>query len=143
MGDQQLIDQSTPFGQRVQKRLQTDRIIWLTTIDSHNMPQPKPVWFLWDGETFLIFSSPKGYKLKHIARNPNVSLNLDGDGLGGDIVVFTGVAEMVTSDISAEHISAYNNKYVEGFKRIQMTPAQFANSFSTAIRVRPTKLRGH
>ena len=138
-----MIDLSTEFGERVARRLKDERIIWLTTIDSHNKPQPNPVWFLWDDESFLIYSRPNAYKVKHIQQNVHVSLHLDGDGEGGDIVIFTGIAEVVSDELPAHEIVAYAEKYEVGFKRINMSPEQFGKAFSTAIRVRPTKLRGH
>ena len=48
------LDPSTEFGARVERRLPDERIIWLTTVGPDNTPQPSPVWFFWDGETFLI-----------------------------------------------------------------------------------------
>jgi hypothetical protein len=48
-----MIDTNTEFGQRVARRLAEERIAWLTTIDSNGAPQPRPIWFLWDGATFL------------------------------------------------------------------------------------------
>jgi PPOX class probable F420-dependent enzyme len=138
-----VIDLTTEFGQRVARRLAEERIAWLTTTDSNNIPQPRPIWFLWDGETFLIFSKPNTHKLNHIARNPKVALNLDGDGQGGDIVVFTGEAEIDETTPSAAVIAAYVDKYREGMQRIGMTAEAFAQSYSVAIRVTPTALRGH
>ena len=34
--------------------MQQEQIIWLTTVDSHHTPQPRPVWFHWDEETVLM-----------------------------------------------------------------------------------------
>ena len=138
-----MFDQSTEFGQRVARRLAEERIIWLTTVDQHNVPQPRPVWFWWDGETFLIYSGPKAYKLNHIAGNPNVALHLDGDGLGGDIVVFTAEARLAEDAPPAHQVAEYADKYQAGFARINMTPEEFARTYSVAIRVTPTNLRGH
>ena len=61
-------------------------MLWLTTTDSQSVPQPRPVWFLWDGDEILLYSleSPRA---RNIADHPRVSLNLDGNGLGGDIVI--------------------------------------------------------
>jgi len=89
-----MIDLSTEFGKRVQRRLNDERIIWLTTISSRLTPQPRPVWFLWEGESFLIYSRRGTFKEIHIQNNPKVSLHFDGDGMGGDIVVFTGEARL-------------------------------------------------
>jgi hypothetical protein len=48
-----MIDTTTEFGQRVARRLAEERIAWLSTTDSNGAPQPRPIWFLWDGGTFL------------------------------------------------------------------------------------------
>lgn len=138
-----MLDMTTEFGRRVARRLEEERIIWLTTVSSAGAPQPRPVWFLWDGETFLIYSKPNVYKLQHVARNPKVALNLDGDGLGGDIVVFTGEARIANDAPPADEVAAYADKYQEGFARIGMSPEEFAESYSVALRVTPTNLRGH
>lgn len=143
MEDFDLIDTNTEFGQRVARRLTAERIAWLTTIDSEGRPQPRPVWFLWEGETILIYSRPDTAKLRHIQRNPHVALNLDGDGLGGDIIVLTGEASLDAAAPPADQVPAYVEKYQPGFARIRMTPAQFALAYPVAIRIRLSKLRGH
>ena len=74
-----MIDFSTEFGRRVAGLLESERVIWLTTAGPDNTPQPRPVWFLWDGTSILIYSQPKTYKLIHIARIPNVSFNFNTD----------------------------------------------------------------
>lgn len=138
-----MLDTTTEFGRRVERRLKEERIIWLTSVDADHQPQPRPVWFLWDGETFLIYSRPKTHKLSHIARNPMISLHLDGDGKGGDIVVFSGEAHIDPNAPAADEVSAYVDKYEAGFKRIGMTAKEFAHGYSVAIRIKPTSLRGH
>ncbi len=138
-----LLDPDSPFGQRVARRLREERIIWLVTVDKNKMPQPRPVWFLWDGESFLIYSQPEAAKLRHIARNPRVALHFDGDGLGGDIIVFSGETRLDPDAPPAHEVEAYATKYQPGFARINMTAEQFARIYSVALRVTPTGLRGH
>lgn len=137
------LDTNSAFGQRVQRRLVQEPIVWLTTVDTKEMPQPRPVWFLWEEESFLIYSRPETAKLDHIARNPNVSLHFDGDGRGGDIIVFTGTASLAPDAPPANAVAGYKTKYSEGFARLNMTPQQFADTYSVAIRVLPSKVRGH
>lgn len=137
------IDTNTDFGARVARRLREDQIGWLTTVRADGLPQPTPVWFLWDGERFLIFSQPKQLKLRNIEGNPKVSLHLDGDGQGGDIVVVSGEARVVADAPAAHEISEYVEKYRDGIKRIGMTPAQMGETYSIAIRLTPSKLSGH
>lgn len=138
-----MIDINTDFGKRVTRRLQEERILWLTTVDGSGRPQPRPVWFLWNGETFLIFSGANGAKMRHIAGNAHVALNFDGDGFGGDIIVFLGEAAVEQDTTPTADMDAYIEKYSEGFKRIGMTAEQFRQAYSTALRVTPTQLRGH
>ena len=138
-----MIDPTTEFGQGVIRRLAEERIVWLTTVGPDGTPHPRPVWFLWDGDSFLVYSKPNTFKLDHIAQNPNVALNFDSDGLGGDIVVFTGKVTLDPDALPANQVAAYADKYQEGFKRIQMSAEEFAATYSIALRVTPTTLRGH
>jgi PPOX class probable F420-dependent enzyme len=137
-----MLDLTTEFGRRVERRLREEQIIWLTTTGSDQTPQPRPVWFLWTGESFLIFSQPDAHKLRHIARNPRVALNLNTDGEGGDVVVFTGEAVVVQGKAGEDEIKAYVEKYAEGIKRNHMSPEEFAQAAVVAVRVKPTGLRG-
>lgn len=137
------IDLTTDFGKRVERRLREETIVWLTTVRRDGTPQPTPVWFLWDGETILMYSRPNQQKERNIAHSPKVSLNLDGDGHGGDIVVLTGDAQIVANAPPATDVPIYIEKYAEPIKRIGMTPETFAAAYSVAIRITPTDVRGH
>lgn len=137
------IDQNTPFGARVARRLSDELIIWLTTTRADGTPEPSPVWFLWDGNSFLIYSQPDTPKLRHLARNPKVALNFDGDGQGGDIVVFTGEARIARDEPPSNTVAGYQAKYRAEIGRIGMTPETFASAYAVPIRIEPTRLRGH
>ena len=141
----QLPDPSTPFGERVARRLRDERLIWLTTVDAKGTPQPTPVWFLWDEttSTFLIYSLKNAKRHAHLQQNPRVALNFDGNGKGGDIIVFTGEAQVSSDDPSADQLPAYVEKYRDFIVRSFGTPANFASKYSVALRIRPIALRGH
>lgn len=72
-----MIDLNTKFGRFVKKRLKDEYFVWLTTVDSTGTPQPRPVWFIWENDTVLIYSQAKAYKVGHIQHNPNVSLHFN------------------------------------------------------------------
>ena len=137
------IDTSSEFGARVARRLNDEPMGWLTTTAADGTPQPSPIWFLWDGETALIYSQPNTPKLRHIAANPRVSLNLDGDGRGGDIIILTGEARVDDAIQPANQHPEYLAKYANGIQRIGMTPESFAQAYSVPIRFTPARLRGH
>lgn len=137
------LDLSTEFGLRVARRLREERIIWIVTLRADLTPQPSPVWFYWDGDSLLIYSQPGKEKLRNILRNPRVALHFDGDGRGGDIVVFTGDAHLDKDAPPADKVEEYRNKYADGFARINTTAEGFAGKYSVAIRIKLSKLRGH
>ena len=137
------LDLTTDFGKRVERRLREDTIIWLTTVRRDGTPQPTPVWFFWEGETILMYSQPNQQKERNIAHSPRVSLNFDGDGHGGNIIVLTGEARIVPDAPLATDVPEYVAKYAEGIKGIGMTPESMAQAFSVAIRITPTDVRGH
>lgn len=137
----ELFDPATEFGARVATRLERDEIIWLTTVGSTGTPHPNPVWFYWAAGTFLLFSQPDRPKLRNIAHNPRVALHFDGDGSGGDIVVFGGTARFETAT-HPEEVAAYLAKYRDGLAALSMTAEEFRADYSVPIRVVPDRLRG-
>lgn len=141
----QLPDASTPFGERVARRLRDERVMWLTSISEKGTPQPAPVWFLWDEATatFLIYSRADAKRLEHLQKNARVSLNFDGNGFGGDIIVFTGQAQFSTNDPPADQLPAYVEKYRDFIAQRYETPARFAAIYPVALRIHPTTVRGH
>ncbi|HKF36809.1 MAG TPA: TIGR03667 family PPOX class F420-dependent oxidoreductase [Ktedonobacteraceae bacterium] len=141
----QLPDPSTPFGERVLRRLRDERLIWLTTVDATGMPQPTPVWFLWDEatSTVLIYSRADAKRLAHLQQNPRVTLNFDGNGRGGDIIVITGQAQVSSDDLPADRLPTYVEKYRDFIARGFATPEKFASIYSVALRIRPRAIRGH
>ena len=70
-----LVDTTTAEGKRVQKRLEKELTIWLATSGRDGRPHAVPVWFWWDGKTFLIYAVP-GQKVNDIEANPQVQLRL-------------------------------------------------------------------
>jgi PPOX class probable F420-dependent enzyme len=138
-----MIDLNSSFGKRASHRLMEEEIIWLTTTDKHGAPQPRPVLFLWDGDTILIFSQPRAHKVSHIEQHNRVALNLDSADYGEDIVVILGNATILSTPVPEEIMDAYIMKYREGLERINFTTEQFKRDYNLAIRITPTALRGN
>ena len=139
----ELIDTTTEFGARAERRLRKDRIGWLVTVGGDGTPQPVPVWFIWDGESLLIYSKPGQAKLKNIARNPNVALHLDSRSRGDDIVIVIAHASVDPTAPPANLNPPYVAKYRDEMQRLGLgTPKKFAGTYSVAIRIRPRKVRG-
>lgn len=138
-----MIDFTSEFGKRAARHLGEEEVIWLTTTDSQGGSQPRPVWFTWNGENLLVFSQPQAYKVSHIEDNPRVALNFNCTDSGEDVVVLIGEAKIDPSPVPEDEMTAYLHKYQRGLVDISMTEKEFQESYSTVIRVRPTRLRGY
>jgi PPOX class probable F420-dependent enzyme len=136
------LDTSTDFGAMAARRLQEEQIVWLTTVDPAGAPQPTPVWFHWDGETFLIFSEPTKAKVRNIRANPKVALSFNTNAYGGAVTVFTGQARISETPPSDARAATFLTKYAEGIRSLNVTPEQLQATYSTVILVTPEKVRG-
>ena len=134
-----MFDTTTEAGKRAVERLQEEEISWMTTVRSDGQPQTVPVWFLWDDEGFLIYSQPDRQKLKNIARNPHVGLNLNSNAQGGDVVRLEGTARIVDDASPSNEVPPYVEKYRDAIARIGYDPEGFAQAYSVAVRVTPER----
>ncbi len=121
-----------------QSRLKKDLAIWLATSGRDGRPHAVPVWFWWDGESFLIYSVP-GQKVRDIEANSNVNLHLNTNPEGEDVVRVDGTAKVVAGHAPAYKMPAYVRKYRELMKGYDWTPRAFSVLYHVAIRVRPTR----
>jgi len=136
-----MLDPSTPEGARAITRLTDEKIVWLTTVRPHGQPQTSPVWFLYEDGEFLIYSLPGTARIANLTANPRVSLNLDGNGEGGDIVAIEGVARIDPEAPPSGEMPAYQEKYAGYISRNGWTPESFATDYPIAIRVTPKRSR--
>lgn len=134
------IDRSTEKGVNAAKRLESQRIAWLTTVGADGTPQASPIWYLWDGHEFLIYSLDAA-RVRNIRRSPRVSINLDSDGLGGDIVVVEGTARIDDEAPSAADNADYLAKYKSVMDNNKWSPEWFAGRYSVPVRIVPTGFR--
>ena len=153
MPESALPDPSTPFGERVRRRLREEQIIWITTVGKDGTPQPNPVGFLLqDDSSILIYnmvsttwSTRTGStmnRINHVVDRPQVALHFDGDGTGGDIVVFTGTA-CSADDIPPPHENrAFLAKYGDSLLRVSDSVEEFGKRFPVPLRIEITRTRG-
>lgn len=127
--------------QRLEEWLRTEKIGWLTTVRADGMPQPTPIWFWWDGATFLIWSQPQAQKLRNIRRNPKVALNFNTDPTGEVFAVFMGEAYIDPNPAPAADRAAFLAKYADDIEFIGFTVEQMTAEFSILIRLTPARVR--
>jgi PPOX class probable F420-dependent enzyme len=127
----------------VAHRLREAAVIWFTTIGRDGTPQPNPVWFLWQGDdSILIYNTSEANRLTHIRQRPRVSLNLDGNGRGGDIIVITGDAEQVSDEPLPHKLPAYVEKYGESMVKVSGSQEKFSEQYGVPLRVKISRVRG-
>ena len=135
-----LLDTTTRAGRRVQGRLEKEIIIWLATTGADGSPHAVPVWFWWNGDSFLIYSVP-GQKVTDIEANPKVALHLNTTPDGGDVVRIAGDAKRLRRQPPAHRVPAYIRKYASLIKSYGWNAEGFSRQYHVALRVRPTRLR--
>src|SRR5574341_147323 len=110
-----MLDLTSKFGRAVKRHLMNEYVIWLTTVDSNLAPQPRPVWFICEEDSFLIFSQATAHKVSHIAKDPKVALHFNTDETGDKhVIIFIGEASIDTNSHPAHDIPAYFEKDKDG-----------------------------
>ena len=125
----------------VERRLLDEAIIWMTTVSRHGQPQPSPIWFWWDGARILMYSKDETARLRNIDANPRVSLNLDGNGRGGAIVVIEGSARIDRDLPPARRVPEYIEKYQPFLDDYGWTAESFSRDYPVPIVITPERLR--
>ncbi len=143
MGMPPSIDFETDFGRKAARLIQRSHVAWLTTVDSTLTPQPRPVWFIWDAKSFLIFSKPDAHKLKHLRDHPRAALHFNTDKTGDeDVIVFVGPAAIDAQAAPAHEVREYLSKYKGGMEALGLKPEEFSLEYSVAVRLIPDSMRG-
>ena len=136
-----LPDPSTADGRRVIRRLDEEPIAWLTTLTPEGRVQSSAVWFLWGDGELLVYSRAGTPRTRNVAANEHVSVHLNSDPEGDDIVTFEADARFEPTTEPASANPAYLAKYGRLIERNGWTPESFSIDYPVAIRIRPTRLR--
>lgn len=136
------IDFTTDHGKMALAQLENEVVIWLTTVTPKGVPQPNPVWFIWDGDSIIIWVQPGSARLENFESNAQVSLHFAGDPHASHVTVLIGEAAIDESLGSLSDHPTHLAKYKERWKQLGMTPDEAARSYSVPLRISPTRLRG-
>lgn len=71
------------------QRLETETIVWLTTVRPDGRPHLVPIWFCWTAGRFWLCGDARSVKCRNIAGNAHVSVALES---GSTPVVIEGRA---------------------------------------------------
>jgi PPOX class probable F420-dependent enzyme len=137
-----MIDLTTEAGLRAVRRLESEHLIWLTTVTPAGQPQTSPVWFLWTEGEILLYSRADTPRPANIRANARVAVNFDSDGEGGGIVSIEGEARIVRERASAAEVPpTYVAKYAARLAAFGWTMETMLVDYPVEIRIRLTRVR--
>ena len=122
-------------------RLETDMIGWLTTVTPEGQPQTFPIWFLWEDGEALIYSDRRAKRNVNIAAHPEVSMHLNTDARGRDVVVIEGEARIDDAALTVPSNAAFLSKYEALLLEFMPSVEEYATVYNVPIRIRPTRGR--
>ena len=70
----------------------------LAYIATDGTPRVIPIWFHWNGKDIVMGTPPKAPKLKALAKNPRVSLTIDGNDFPHKVLLIRGSARLEPVD---------------------------------------------
>lgn len=136
------IDFTTDHGRRALQQLESEEVIWLTTVGTSGTPQPNPVWFQYANGNIYVYNQPDAVRLKNIAANNRVSLNFNTSEDGEQVTVLTGTAAIDEGFPNVADNVAYSEKYADGLVAINSSPGKMSAEYPVVLRITPEKLRG-
>jgi hypothetical protein len=66
----------------------------LAYIATDGTPRVIPIWFHWNGKEIVMGTPPRAPKLKALAKNPRVSLTIDGNDFPHKVLLIRGSARL-------------------------------------------------
>ncbi len=138
-GGTRVLDLSRERNAHIDHRLRAEPIIWLSTARPDGRPHLVPVWFLWDGQTILIFSEPGAQKVRNLRYSQQAVLALDTADEGEDVVIVEGDATLLAAGTVDSTLPAYVEKYARLMARIGTSPESMAARYTQAIQITPAR----
>ncbi len=132
---------STAKAEEADRRLRTDIVGWLTTVDSSGTPMSSVISFFWDGESIVFYSEPDTVKARNLAVNSRVSFHLNSDEIGNGMVTLEGDCVLAHDAPPSHEWPKYLAKYEEPYRRWGMDPDETAEQFWVAYRISPERVR--
>ncbi len=128
---------STLAASRLRRFLETEPVVWLSTVRPDGTPHLVPIWFWWDGEAMLVFSKPDAQKVRNLRANPSVMLALGDAEADFDVGLLEGRAELLDRPTSEVLPAGHLAKYAARLDTIGVTPEAYAQTYSQVIRITP------
>lgn len=134
---------STAAAVRVERFLETEPVIWLSSIRQDGAPHLVPTWFVWDGESIVIRSRPHAKKVRNLAHDPRAMVALGDAEDDFDVGLLEARAEVRgVGDPLTPLPRQFVAKYRERIAALGITPDEFAATYSATITLTPSRALG-
>jgi PPOX class probable F420-dependent enzyme len=80
------------FDPQVERRLQTERNLWLATVRPSGTPHLVPIWFVWVAGKIYLCTAAGSVKVRNVTQNPHVAIALED---GSQPIVIEGLAQSI------------------------------------------------
>ena len=127
---------------RIQRFLEEEAIVWLSTVRPDGTPRVGPVWFWWDGTSLLVFSKPDAVKVRNLRAGSSVMLGVGDADEDFDIGLFQGRAEILDAPTAEVMPAGHLEKYATHMAGIGLAPEEYVATYSLAVRITPSHYLG-
>ncbi len=127
---------------RVRRFLEQEPVVWLSTVRPDGTPHIVPIWFFFDGADVLVFSKPHAQKVRNMRAHPAVMLGVGDPEDDFDVGLLEGRAELLSRPTSEVLPPAHLAKYADRLEAIGLSEAEYAETYSLAIRIVPDHYLG-
>jgi PPOX class probable F420-dependent enzyme len=135
-----MLDMTNKGHARVDARLRSDLMMWLSTVRPDGRAHLVPVWFLWQDDIIYIFSKPD-QKIRNLAQNKSAMVGIDDTKGGNDPIMLAGDVDLMKhADLPAGVQEAYAEKYRERLEESKWTMEWYTGEYSEVIRFTPAKV---
>jgi PPOX class probable F420-dependent enzyme len=127
---------------RIRRFLETEPVVWLSSVSHDGAPHLVPTWFVWDGEALVIVSKPGAVKVRNLRADPRAMLALGDADDDFDVGLLGATARLSHEPTPLALPPGFLAKYRDRIADLGLTPAQFARTYSQVIRLVPVKALG-
>ena len=128
---------TTVAAARLHGFLESEPVVWLSTVRPDGAPHLVPIWFWWDGEALLVFSKPAAQKVRNLRAHPSVMLALGDAEDDFDVGLMRGRAELLDQPTAEVLPAAHLDKYADKLASIGLSAEEYAATYSQVIRIVP------
>ena len=97
----------------------------LAYVGTDGYPRVIPIGFVYDGERFVVFTTPNSAKVALLKENPKVAITIDTESFPPNVLLVRGTAEL-------SHVEGVPDEYVEASRKL--VPAEDFPTWEAGVR---------